>query len=162
MGYQESYFTSMQKTGRNTYTSNNKLFDEFVSTIKSNGRDAYDAIGCYPVEIITLTTTIRDGLGRKWAPGTKFIYFCGERFPQSYANGYNGNVLLHPKCLSCESFGGHKYHNGECGPWSCRNNDCEHLYDHGQHVMFTEYMPSDSIWPDAGGKVTAIHEKFWE
>ena len=162
MGYQECYFTSVKETGRHSYTHDPEIFDEFVCTIRSNGKEAYYEIGCRPVEIITFTDSVTDEWGIKWEPGTKFIYFVGERFPQGYADGYQANALLHPQCVSCEYFRGQPCEGGECGPWSCKNRGCKYLYDHEQIVIFTECMPPDSIWEDAGGNVTAIHEPFWE
>lgn len=162
MGYQESYFTSVKYVRGNTYTSDTTHFNEFVSTIRNNGKEAYYEIGCTPVEIITLTKATEDYLGHKWTAGTKFIYFCGERFPQSCSDGWTANALLHPECIGCEHFRGKKCEGGECGPWNCKNKECNHIYDHGQVIIFTEEMPAESIWEDAGGRVTAIHESFWK
>ena len=162
MGYQESYFTAIKHVNRDTYTSDNARFDEFVETIRRNGIESYQAMGCVPVEIIVISKNTRDYCGRRWLTGTKFVYFCGERFPQQYGNGYTGNALLVPKCTNCNHFRGKKCADGgEGAPWSCKNPECEHMYNHGQAVIFTEDRPARSIWKDAGGKVTAIHELFW-
>lgn len=157
MGCQESYFTATKKLRDRCYTSDNERLEEMIKIIRSNGKDAYDYIGCMPVEIITLGEDVTTFNGNTWRKGSKFIYFCGKRFPQRYGNGIDGNLLLHPECNNCEHFRGVKFEGGECGPWSCRNNKCEHYRVNNISVIFTENMPPESIWKD----VTAEHERFW-
>ena len=161
MGYQESYFTAVKKLRGNARTSNNERFEQLIQTIRNNGYDAYDNMWCKPVEVITLGEDVMDYRGYIWKKGTKFIYFVGERFPQSYGNGRRGNMLLHPECNGCDHFRGQKVADGECGPWSCRNEQCEHHLVEDLDLIFTEEMSPESIWSDSGNNVTAIHEPFW-
>ena len=162
MGYQESYFTVAQRVNSTNFTSNNVELDELIEVIRNNGYDAYRNIGCRPVEIITLGENVCDYYGRMWNKGTKFVYFVGERFPQSHGADELGNILLHPECNTCRYFRGQKVlSGGECGPWSCRKKNCKHKFDGPIDVIFTEDMPCESIWADAGGVVTAKHDSFW-
>ena len=162
MGYQESYFTVANCESPMNNTSNNAELDKLIATIRNNGYESYKNIGCIPVEIITLKHNISDVFCRLWIKGTKFIYFVGDRFPQSHGMNKFGNILLHPACNTCKYFRGTKVADGECGPCYCRNENCVHKFEETIDVIFAEDMLGDTIWEDNGNGLSAIHEPFWD
>ena len=154
MGYQESYVTCIDTQNGKCIFNENK-FDKMVSIIQSNTVTPYEYNGFKPVEIITLGKSVTDSFGRSYKKGTKFIYFVGERFPQSHAN-----FILHPQCDDCKHWKGTPCDGGHCAPWYCNNsNNCE-WYKNCPTVIFTEYISPEGIWDDAGKPVTAKHDKF--
>lgn len=69
MGYQESYFVPKKEI----------YFEDICDEIKEKGKEYFEQMFCYPVEIITFT--------KNHAPfrkGQKAIYFTGERYPQRH------------------------------------------------------------------------------